>query len=112
LLIENPPDDGEYRVVNQFDEQYSVMEIANKVKKVGNEKGLNVEIKSKENPRLEAEKHYYKADHEKLKKLGFRRTHEIDDEIEIMLDDLIRYKERVEQKKEVIVKNIKWRKNN
>jgi len=111
LLIENPPADGEYRVVNLFDEQYSVMEIANKVKKVGEQKGLNVEIKSKENPRLEAEKHYYKADHEKLKELGFRQTREIDDEIEIMLDDLIRYRERIEQKKEVIVKNIKWRKN-
>jgi len=112
LLIDNPPDDGEYRVVNQYDEQYSVMEIANKVKKVGNEKGLSVEIKSKENPRLEAEKHYYKVDHDKLKELGFRRTREIDDEIEIMLDDLIRYRERIEKKKHVIVKNIKnikWR---
>ena len=112
LLIDNPPDEGEYRVINQFDEQYSVMEIANKVKKIGDQKGLNVEIKSKENPRLEAEKHYYKADHDKLKELGFRRTREIDDEIEIMLDDLIKCKERIEQRKEVIVKNIKWRKNN
>jgi len=108
LLIDNPPDEGEYRVVNQFDEQYSVIEIANKVKKIGDQKGLNVEIKSKENPRLEAEKHYYKADHEKLKELGFRRTREIDDEIGIMFDHLINYKDRIEDKKQVIVKNIKW----
>jgi len=75
--------------------------------RVGNKKGLNVEIKSKENPRLEAEKHYYKADHEKLKKLGFKQTREI----EIMLDDLLRYKNRIEQKKDVIVKNINWQTN-
>jgi UDP-sulfoquinovose synthase len=109
LLIDNPPEDGEYRVVNQFDEQYSVMELAKKVQSIGNEKGLDVEIKSKENPRMEAEKHYYKADHEILKSLGFRRTREIDDEIGLMLEHLIKYKERIEEKKDIIVKNIKWK---
>lgn len=110
LLIDNPPGEKEYRVVNQFDEQHSVMELAKLVRDVGNKKGLNVEIKSKENPRLEAESHYYKADHDKLKELGFKKTREIDEEIGIMLDDLIKYKKRIEDKKEVIVKNIKWRK--
>jgi nucleoside-diphosphate-sugar epimerase len=109
LLIDNPPDNGEYRVVNQFDEQYSVLELAEKVKKIGDRKGLNVEIKSKVNPRMEAEKHYYKADHETLKKLGFERTKEIDDEIDVMLDNLIPNKQRIEEKKDVIVKNIYWK---
>jgi len=111
LLIDNPPEHEEYRVVNLFDEQHSVMELAKLIQSVGNKKGLNVEIKSKENPRLEAEKHYYKADHEKLKKLGFKQTREIEEEIEIMLVDLLRYKNRIEQKKDVIVKNIKWQKD-
>lgn len=110
LLIDNPPAEKEYRVVNQFDEQHSVMELAKLVRDVGNKKGLNVEIKSKENPRLEAESHYYKADHNKLKELGFKKTREIDEEVGLMLDDLIKYKKRIEDKKEVIVKNIKWRK--
>jgi len=110
LLIENPPNDGEYRVVNQFDEQYSVLELAEKVQKIGNKKGLNIEIKSKENPRMESEKHYYKVDHDTLKKLGFKRTREIDDELNVMLDDLIPNKKRIEQKKDVIVKGIKWNK--
>ncbi len=87
------------------------MELAKLVRDIGKKKGLDVEIKSKENPRLEAESHYYKADHNKLKKLGFKRTREIDEEIGIMLDDLIKYKDRVEEKKEVIVKNIKWQKD-
>jgi len=111
LLINNPPDPKEYRVVNQFDEQYSVMELAKLVKSVGDKKGLSVEVKSKDNPRLESEKNYYKADHNKLKELGFKKTREIDEEIGIMLDDLSTYKNRIEQKKDVIVKNIKWQRN-
>jgi len=84
------------------------MELAKLVRDVGKNKGLDVEIKSKENLRLEAESHYYKADHKKLKELGFKRTREIDEEIGIMLDDLIKYKDRIEERKEVIIKNIKW----
>jgi len=108
LLLENPPDAGEYRVINQFDEQHSVSELANRVKAIGNKKGLNVEIKSFENPRVEKEEHYYKADHEQLKKLGFKATRHIDDEISVMLDDLIPYKNRINEKRESIVKLFKW----
>ena len=110
LLIDNPPEKGEYRVVNQFDERYSVMDIAKKVKKVGDQKGLDVKIESKENPRLEAEKHPYKADHDTLKKLGFKPAMDIEDEIGMMLDDITPHKKRIEEKKESISKFIKWRK--
>lgn len=110
LLIENPPDVGQYRVVNQFDEQYSVMALAKKVQRIGQKKGWGVEIINKENPRLEAEEHYYSAEHSILQKLGFKRTREIDDEIGIMLDHLQEYKNRIEEKKSMIVKNIKWQK--
>ena len=108
LLIDNPPKDGEYRVVNQFDEQHSVMELAKKIQKIGNKKKLNVKIKIKNNPRKEAEKHYYKADHHTLKKLGFKRTRNIDDEIEIMLNHLIKFKKNILEKKQSIIQNIKW----
>jgi len=108
ILLDNPAEPKEYRVVNQFDEQYNVTELAEKVQKIGNNKGLNVEIKQFENPRLEKEKHYYKADHNKLKELGFHATRTIDDEINIMLDDLIKYKERINEKKDSIVKVLKW----
>jgi len=108
LLLENPSDDGEYRVVNQFQEQYKVSELAERVQKIANKKGLEVEIKKIENPRLEMESHYYNADHEKLKKLGFKPTRQIDDEIGLMLDDLMIHKERIEEKKKSIVKKVKW----
>jgi len=108
LLLDNPPEMGEYRVVNQFDEQYMVRELAERVKRIGNKKGLNINIQSVENPRVEKEEHYYKADHEKLKKLGFKATRFIDEEISIMLDDLMVYKDRIKAKEEAIRQVIKW----
>ncbi len=66
LLLDNPPEQGEYRVVNQFDEQYQVSELAQRVKAIGDKKGLNVELQNIENTRVEKEEHYYKVDHEHL----------------------------------------------
>ena len=109
LLINNPPEMGEYRVVNQFDEQYMVTDLAQHVKRIGDKKGLGVEIKTIENPRLEKEEHYYKADHDQLKKLGFKATRHIDDELNIMLDDLMKYKDRIIEKKASIVQGLKWK---
>jgi UDP-sulfoquinovose synthase len=108
LLLDNPPEIGEYRVVNQFDEQYMVRELAERVKRIGDKKGLNVNIRKVENPRMEKEEHYYKADHDHLRNLGFRATRHIDDEIDIMLDDLIRHKDRIEEKKDAIIKMHRW----
>jgi len=109
LLLDNPPESEEYRVINQFDEQYKISELADRVQKIGNKKGLDVEIKNVENPRVESEEHYYKADHEKLKKIGFKPTQHIDDEIGLMLDDLIVHKDRINEKREAIRKVLKWR---
>jgi len=109
LLLEKPAEAKEYRVVNQFDQQYNVTELAQKIKTLGNKKGLDVEISKFDNPRVEKEKHYYKVDHNKLRELGFKATREIDDELDIMLDDLIKHKDRIEEKKHSIVKALKWR---
>ena len=49
-----------------------------------------------------------KAEHNQLKKLSFKPTRHIDDEISIMLDDLLEYKDRINEKKEAKVKILKW----
>src|SRR5215207_410037 len=59
LAMTNPVEKGNLRILNQFTEQFSVNELAEKVQRVGNGMGLNVEVKSIENPRKEAEEHYY-----------------------------------------------------
>jgi UDP-sulfoquinovose synthase len=108
LAIENPPQAGEYRVFNQFEEVYDVTELAKKVQKVGNELGLDVEIRNIENPRMEMEEHYYNPDHRHLMDLGYQPTHDMEAELRIMLADLSVYRSRIEEKKEVLIPDIRW----
>lgn len=108
IVIENPPKKGEYRVFNQFEEVYNVTELAIKVQKTGNELGLNVEVRNLENPRKEMEEHYYNPDHKHLLDLGYKPTHDVEQELRIMLKDLMKYKERILEKKEVLIPDIRW----
>lgn len=108
IAIENPPNEGQYRVFNQFEEVYDITELAEKVKRVGDELGLNVEIIHTENPRKEMEEHYYNPDHQHLLNLGYRPTHNMEQEMRIMLNDLIKYKDRIEARKEALIPDIRW----
>ncbi|AHC50907.1 NAD-dependent dehydratase [Sulfolobus acidocaldarius SUSAZ] len=110
LLLENPPKQGEYRVANQFAEIYSVKKIADFVKKAGEELGLNVEIGSYENPRVEAEEHYYNPERKVLPSLGFYPKKRLPEDVKIMIKDLLPYKTRLERFKHVILPKTKWRK--
>lgn len=108
LSIENPPEPGEYRVFNQFEEVYDVTELALKVQKVGRELELEVEVHNLENPRIEKEEHYYHADHQHLLDLGYQPTHDVEAEMRIMLTDLIKYRDRIEAKRDVLIPDICW----
>ncbi len=108
LAIENPPEEGEYRVFNQFDECYSANELAERVSKVAYEFGLEGDIWNIPNPRLEAEEHYYKPDMNHLPSLGFKPTKTLEDELRITIPKLMEYKDRVEAKRQHIMPKIKW----
>ena len=108
LALENPPPPGEYRVLNQFEEVYDLTELAEKVRRVAGQLGLKVEIHNLENPRKEMEEHYYKPDHQNLRDLGYKPTHDVEAEMKIMLTDLMKYRERIEAKKEVLIPKIRW----
>ncbi len=109
LATEKPPEKGEYRVANQFDECYSVLELAERVQRAGKRLGLDVEIGHAPNPRIEAEEHYYNPDHRLLYDLGFRPTRELEEELEIILEDLHKFKDRIEAKREKIMPTILWK---
>jgi nucleoside-diphosphate-sugar epimerase len=110
LLIEHPPDQGKYRVVNQFAEVYSVRQIAEIVKEAAEKVGLGkVEMHHLENPRVEKEEHYYNPTRRILPSLGFRPTRTLRDEVPYMLEDLLPYKERIERFREGIPPKTKWR---
>ena len=66
----NPADAGDFRVFNQFTEQFSVGQLAELVKAAAAELDIEVEIEHLPNPRVEAEEHYYNAKHTKLLDLG------------------------------------------
>ena len=106
--IELGLEEGEYRVFNQFQEVYDVTELAMKVKKVGNELSLNVEVRNLENPRKEMEEHYYNPDHKNLLDLGYKPTHDVEQELKIMIQDLMKYKDRILKNKEVLIPDIRW----
>jgi UDP-sulfoquinovose synthase len=72
LALVNPPAAGEYRVFNQFTETFSVLQLAELVKLQSEKLGLTVRVEHLENPRVEAEQHYYNARHQKLIDLGLQ----------------------------------------
>ena len=106
--IENPPKEGEYRVFNQFEEVYDLTDLALKVQKVADGLGLKVEIRNLENPRIEPEEHYYNSDHQHLLDLGYQPTHDVETEMAITLNDLMKYRERIEARAHVLIPDIRW----
>lgn len=61
-LIASPPEPGQYDVVNQVSGLYKLLDLAETVAKIGNEKyGLDVEIQRIENPRVETEQHPFEV---------------------------------------------------
>ncbi|QSO49516.1 NAD-dependent epimerase/dehydratase family protein [Alicyclobacillus mengziensis] len=107
LAALNPADRGEFRVFNQFTEQFSVLELAERVAAVAKDMGLNPEIAHLENPRVEKEQHYYNAKHTKLMDLGLKPHLLSDDLIRELIETADRYKDRVDFS--VIAPNATWR---
>lgn len=108
LSIENPPARGEYRVFNQFEHTYSVVELARLVADVGCNMGLSVTINRYENPRTEAAKHYYNPDRNHLVALGYQPTSDMRAEVVDMLTDLLPHRERILSHQSVLVPDIRW----
>ncbi len=95
LAVANPAERGEFRVFNQFTEQFSVLQLAEKVKHAAEHLGYTVEIDHVENPRVEKEEHYYNAIHTKLLDLGLEPTLLGEELVESMLHAIERYKAHV-----------------
>ena len=104
--VETPAEAGELRIFNQIMETFSVNEIAEIVKKAGDELGLNVEVKSIDNPRKEAESHYYNPTYQGLQDLGVKPHYLTHDVMLKLLSDLIQYKEKI--RPDIIYRGVKW----
>lgn len=108
LLVENPPKPGKVRVINQYDQLYSIIELAEAVQRVAREHGVCVRISNIQNPRWELEKHYYAMEREKLIQLGYEPKGELDDELRKMFDVLMPHRERLQQFESIISPRITW----
>lgn len=106
LSLENPAPEGELRIFNQFVETFTVNELAEKVQKVGDQLGLKVTIKKIENPRLEAEEHYYNPAHTGLMDMGLEPHLLTDDVLAEMLKTVIQYRDNINE--EAIFRGVKW----
>jgi UDP-sulfoquinovose synthase len=107
IAIEKPAKPGEYRVFNQFTEQFSVAQLADLIQAAAKHKGRTVEIQHIADPRVEAEVHYYNAKHTKLIDLGLKPRRLSDTLIDSVLDKVEKYKGRV--KKDRIEALVNWR---
>ncbi|MEH2135285.1 NAD-dependent dehydratase [Nostoc sp. 'Peltigera membranacea cyanobiont' 213] len=109
LAIANPAQAGEFRVFNQFTEQFSVGELALMVKNAGNAMGLKVEINHLDNPRVEKEEHYFNAKNTKLLDLGLQPHLLSDSLLDSLLNFAIKYQKRVDHKQ--ILPKVSWHRN-
>jgi UDP-sulfoquinovose synthase len=108
LALNHPAKAGELKIYNQLTETFTVNELADKIRKAGKQIGLNVEIKSIPNPRIEAEEHYYNPTYTGLKELGLKPHFMTEDVLTRMLELIIRFKGNIAPAK--ILPRVSWNK--
>jgi UDP-sulfoquinovose synthase len=107
LAVLNPPEEGEYRVFNQFTEQFGVGQLAELVVEAAKTLGVEATIENRPNPRVELEEHYYNAKHTALLDLGLE-PHKLS---ESLLDSLVNIaiENRDRADESVIDPKVNWR---
>lgn len=107
LACLSPAARGEFRVFNQFTEQFSVLELAQMVHVAGQRLGLTVRIDHLPDPRVEAEEHYYNAKHTKLTELGLKPHLLSESLLDSLVNIAIELHDRVDLS--LLVPRVNWR---
>ena len=102
----NPPKENELRIFNQITETFSVNQLAQLTKVVGNARGLNVKIKAIDNPRKEAEEHYYNPTYQGLIDIGVKPNFLTEETMGEIFDVVEGFKDSI--RPDIIFKGIKW----
>lgn len=108
LACTNPAAKGEFRVFNQFTEQFSILQLAEIVREAARKLGLRVDIDHLPDPRVEAEEHYYNAKHTKLADLGLKPHLLSDSLLDSLLNIAIQYRDRIDTS--LLMPRVDWRK--
>jgi UDP-sulfoquinovose synthase len=107
IALLNPAGRGEFRVFNQFTEQFSVLQLAEMVQAAGAKLGLEVRVEHLPDPRVEAEEHYYNAKHSKLIELGLKAHLLSDSLLDSLMNIALRYRDRIDATK--MMPQVNWR---
>ncbi len=107
LAVENPPEAGEFRVFNQFTEEFSVGQLAEMVAEAAVKLGIRVRVENVANPRVEAEEHYYNAKHTKLLDLGLEPHYLGESLLDSLLNIALEHRERIDP--QIIMPRVGWR---
>jgi nucleoside-diphosphate-sugar epimerase len=107
LTMATPPGEGEYRVFNQFTEQFSLIELAEAVIEQCKHFGLEVKLKHLPNPRVESEQHYYNAAHTRLLELGLEPHLLNESVLESLVELTLRHSDNID--KSLIMPTVNWR---
>ncbi|WP_227370532.1 NAD-dependent epimerase/dehydratase family protein [Halomonas sp. M20] len=102
----SPADKGDLRIFNQIMETFSVNELAEMTQRVGQQLGYDVKVDHLENPRKEAEEHYYNPTYQGLIELGVKPHYLTDEVVTEIFKVVEKYKRAI--RKDVIFKGIKW----
>jgi UDP-sulfoquinovose synthase len=96
LACATPAAPGEFRVFNQFTEQFSVLELAHLVQTAAKKLGLHVTIRHLPDPRVEKEEHYYNAKHSKLIDLGLGPHFLSESLLDSLVNIAVKYRDRID----------------
>jgi UDP-sulfoquinovose synthase len=107
LACLNPAARGEFRVFNQFTEQFSVLELAEMVHTAGKRLGLDLVIDHLPDPRVEAEEHYYNAKHTKLAQLGLKPHLLSESLLDSLVNIALQHRDRVDPA--LLLPRVNWR---
>jgi UDP-sulfoquinovose synthase len=107
LACLNPAARGEFRVFNQFTEQFTVLQLAQMVDVAARKLGLSVTIDHLIDPRVEAENHYYNAKHTKLVDLGLAPHLLSSSLLDSLVNIAVQYRDRIDPA--ILMPRVNWR---
>ena len=107
LSAMQPAEHAQLRVFNQLTELFSVNQLADKVKQVGDKLGYDVKLDQIENPRVEHEDHYYNVQYTGLTELGLKPHYLTDEILESFFAIADNYKNCINRN--AFLKGIKWK---
>jgi UDP-sulfoquinovose synthase len=107
LACLHPAGEGEMRVFNQFTEQFSIAQLADLVVDASAKLGIEAVITPVDNPRVEAEDHYYNAKHTALLDLGLEPHYLSDSLLDSLVNIALEYRDSVDM--DLILPRVNWR---